>query len=65
MAAASGSSLNFPTKHDPDLDIHREALAVYLRQSGYSADFSFFDLSLPEQHIVIHLARLLKQGATR
>ena len=62
-AAPSLSSQCFPKNYEVDFSFHQEALDVFLRQSGYTPDFSFLELTLPEQLIVLHMARLLKQAA--
>jgi len=63
VAAPSLSSQCFPKNYEVDYGFHEEAIGIFLRYSGYSPHFSFIDLTLPEQLIVLHMARLLKQAA--
>jgi hypothetical protein len=64
-AAGTGSSLRFPENFKPDTGFFDEAMAVFLRQSGYVPGFSFADLTLSEQSVVLRLAQKLKQEAER
>ena len=61
MSTAAGPSLGFPKDFKPDTRFVTEALGVFLRQSGYSANLSFADLTLSEQSVVLRMAQLLKR----
>jgi hypothetical protein len=65
VAAPSLSSQCFPKNYEVDCSFHEEAIGLFLHYSGYSPDFPFAELTLPEQLIVLHMARLLKQEAAR
>jgi hypothetical protein len=65
VAAPSLSSQCFPKNYEVDYGFHEEALGIFLRQSGFCPNFPFAELTLPEQLIVLHMARLLKQEAAR